>query len=127
MVAEEKQRMYDALETLVSVPEKSGKFRKDLKNDIHFSVSTLMKVFSHLINQLDNVKEYNRYRDEFKNAKRDDVAGEHSQKTRQVAPSLDHTQQSQSTGAREIMTSGGGRRKRVSEIVKNKTTTNYKE
>ena len=119
MAAEEKQRVYDALETLVSITEKSGNLRKDLKNNIHVSVSTLRKVFSHLINEINNVKEeYNSYREEVKNATKD-VAGGHSQTTRQVTQSSDHTQQSQSTGARQIMTSGGGRRKLFSEIVKN--------
>ena len=80
----------------------------------------MRKVFSHLINELDNVKEeYNRYREEVKNATKEDVTGGHSQTTREVAPSPDHTQQSQSTDAQKIVTSGGGRRKLFSEIVKN--------
>ena len=95
-----------------SITKKSGNLRKDLKNDIHVSVSTLRKAFSHLIHQLDNVKEeYNRYREEVKNATNSDVTGGFSQPTKQVAPSPDHSQQSQNTGARKIMTSGGGRRK----------------
>jgi len=48
MAAEEKQQINDVLETLVSVTEKSGKLRKDLKQDIHESVSKLRKLFSHL-------------------------------------------------------------------------------
>ena len=69
MAAEEKQQVNDALETLVSVTEKSGKLRKDLKQDIHESVSKLRKLFSHLMNQLETVKhEYSKYREEVKNA-----------------------------------------------------------
>jgi len=84
--------------------------RKDLKNDILVSVSTLRRAFFQLVLQLDNVKEEcNRYREEVKNATKGDVAGGLGLSTRQVAPSLDHTQQPQSTGERQIMTSGGRR------------------
>ena len=64
-------------------------------------------------------EEYNRYREEVNNATKSDVTGGLSQPTRQMAPSLDHTQQSESTEARQIVTSGGGRKKRFSEVVKN--------
>jgi len=68
MVAEEKQRVNDALETLLSIKEKIGNLRKDLKNDIHESVSTLRKASILIYKQLDNVKEeYNSYRKEVKN------------------------------------------------------------
>jgi len=110
----------DVLETLVSITKKSGNLRKDLKNDIHVSVSTLRKVFSNLMNQLQNVKDgYKKYTEEFKNATKEEVTGRDRQTTRQVAPSLDHTQQSQSTRAWQIRPSGGGRRKLFSETVKN--------
>jgi hypothetical protein len=51
MADEEKQWVEDAFETLVSITEKGGNLRKDLKNDILVSVSTLRKEFSHLKNQ----------------------------------------------------------------------------
>jgi len=72
----------------------------------------LRKASSQLIYQLNTVKEeYNRYREEVENAKTSDGSGNSSQPTRQVAPSLDHTQQTQSAGDRQIMTSGGGGKK----------------
>jgi hypothetical protein len=53
----------DAIEMLLSIMEKSGNLRKDLKNDIHESVSTLRKAFILICKQLDEVKEeYNNYR-----------------------------------------------------------------
>jgi len=68
MAAEEKQRVNDALETLLSITEKSGNLRKDLRNDIQESVSTLRKEFILIYKQLENVKEeYNSYRKEVKN------------------------------------------------------------
>jgi pyruvate/2-oxoglutarate dehydrogenase complex dihydrolipoamide dehydrogenase (E3) component len=107
MAAEEKQQVIDALETLLSITETSGNLRKDLKNDIHISVNILRKSFSYLIHQVDKVKEeYNRYREEAKKATKNDITEGHSQPTRQVVPSLDHTQQSQITGAQQIMASG---------------------
>jgi galactokinase len=76
MVAEEKQRVNDALETLVSIKEKSGNLRKDLKNDIHESVSTLWKAFNLICKQLDSVKEeYNSYREEVKNTMKGEGMG----------------------------------------------------
>ena len=120
MAAEEKQRVNDALKALVSITEKSGNLHKDLKNNIHVSVSTLRKIFSHLMNELENVKdEYKRYRYEVKKTTKEEVRGGDSLTTRQVAPSLEHTQQSHSIGARQVASSGGGRRKLFSEAVKN--------
>jgi hypothetical protein len=112
----------------VIITEKSGNLQKDLKNDIHVSISALRKVFSHLMNQLDNVKEeYTRYREEVKNAARDMVTGGNSQTTRQVAPSLNHTQQSQIIGAWQTMPSEvGGRRKLFTEVVKNQDSKRYR-
>ena len=112
--------MNDALEALVSITEKSGNLHKDLKNNIHVSVSTLRKIFSHLMNQLENVKdEFKKYWEEVKETTKEEIMGGDSQTTRQVAPSLEHTKQSQSTEARQIVLSGGGRKKLFSEVVKN--------
>ena len=52
MAAEEKQRVNDALEKLISITGKSGNPRKDLKRDIHESVSTLRNAFSLIYKQL---------------------------------------------------------------------------
>jgi len=62
MAAKDKQRVDDALETLLCITEKSSNLRKNLKNDIHESVSTLRKAFILIYKQLDEVKEYNNYR-----------------------------------------------------------------
>jgi hypothetical protein len=43
---DEDQHIEDVFNTLVSITERSGNLRKDLKNDILESVSTLRKVFS---------------------------------------------------------------------------------
>ena len=68
--------MNDALETLLSIMEKSGNLRKDLRDDIQESVSTLRKAFILIHKQLDNVKEeYNSYRKEVKNTMKGEGPG----------------------------------------------------
>jgi hypothetical protein len=71
-------------------------------------------------------EEYNRYREEVKNAMKEDVMGGKSQTTRHMAPSLDHSQQSQITGLWQIVPSGGRRRKLFSEVVKNQDNQRYR-
>jgi len=56
------QRVEDAFQTLVSITEKGGNLRKDSKNDILISVSTLRKEFSQLKVQLKNVNDENKGR-----------------------------------------------------------------
>ena len=54
---EEKLRVNEALEMLLSITEKSRNLRKDLKNDIHESVSSLRKAYNSICKQLNSVKE----------------------------------------------------------------------
>jgi len=69
MADDVKQRVVDALEELVSITEKRGNLRKDLKHDILLSVSVLRKEFSNLKCQLKTEKyEQKKPREEFKNA-----------------------------------------------------------
>ena len=64
------QRVEDALEKLVSITEKRGNLRKDLKQDILLSVSVLRKEFSNLKCQIKTEKyEQKKLREEVKNAK----------------------------------------------------------
>jgi len=46
MADEEEQQVENAFDILVSITEKSGNLRKDLKQDILKSVCTLRKVFA---------------------------------------------------------------------------------
>jgi flagellar biosynthesis chaperone FliJ len=111
------QRIKDALENLVSITEKSGKLRKKLKEDILVLVSSLRKDFSTLKIQLKSAEdEQNKLREEVKNAKEVKVRGD-SQTTRQVAPSLDHTQKYTRSGV-QLVTQFEVGRKLYSEAVK---------
>ena len=64
------QRVEDALEKLVSITERSGNLRKDLKQDTLESVSVLWKEFSILKCQIETEREEPKeLREEVKNAK----------------------------------------------------------
>ena len=76
------QRIKDALETLVSITEKSGNLRKDLKQDILVSVSSLRKELSKLKMQLKRAEdEQKKLREEVKNAKEEKARGESHNET----------------------------------------------
>jgi len=76
------QRVEDALEKLVSITERSGNIRKDLKQDILLSVSVLRKEFSILKCQIKTEKEeQKKLREEFKKAK-DEVVRRDRQTTK---------------------------------------------
>ena len=112
------QRIEDALETLVSITEKSGNLRKDLKQDILVLVSSLRKEISKLKMQLKRAEDkQKKLREEVKNAKEEKARGD-SQTTIQVTPPLDHMQQYTRIGVQLVLPSEGGQRKLFSEAVK---------
>jgi len=120
------QRIEDALEKLVSITEKSGNLRKDLKQDILVSVSTLRKEISTMKVQLKSAEdEQKKLREEVKNAKEAKARGE-SRTTRQVAPSLDHIQQYTRSRVQQVTPSDGGKRKLFSEAVKIEDNKRYR-
>jgi small-conductance mechanosensitive channel len=115
-----------SLNPLPSITEKSGKFRKDLKQDILVSVSTLRKEISTMKMQLKSAEdEQKKIREEVKNAKEAKARGD-SRTTRQVAPSLDHIQQYTRSGVQQVTPSDGGRRKLFSEAVKKEDNKRYR-
>jgi len=127
MADEDDQRVEDAFETLVSITEKSGNLRKDLRTDILETVSVLRKVFSQLKSELKNTnEECKKLQKEVSNAKESKARGGDSRSVRQVAPSLGHTQQSPSGGARQVLPPAGGRRKLYADAVKNEGTRRYR-
>ena len=127
MADEDDQRVEDALETLVSITEKSGNLRKDLRTDILETVSVLRKVFSQQKSELKNANEESKkLQEEVSNAKESKARGGDSRSERQVAPSLGHAQQSPSGGARQVLPPAGGRRKLYADAVKNEGTRWYR-
>jgi len=120
------RRVEDALEKLVSITERSGNLRKDLKQDIIVSESVLRKEFSILKCQIKTEKEEQmKLREEVKDAK-DELVRRDRQTTRQVAPSLDHMQQVTCNGDQLGLPSGGERRMLYSEITKKAENKRYK-
>jgi hypothetical protein len=120
------QRIEDALETLVSITEKSGNLRKDLKQDILVLVSSLRKEISKLKMQLKRAEDkQKKLREEVKNAKEEKARGD-SQTTIQVTPPLDHMQQYTRSGVQLVLPSEGGRRKLFLEAVKKEDNKRYR-
>jgi hypothetical protein len=121
------QRVQDAFQTLVSITEKSGNLRKDLKNDILVSVSTIRKEFSQLKVQLENVNDENKkLKEEVKNATEEAATRRDSRSARQVALSMVHRQQSARGAVRQVLPSEGRRRKLYSEAVKKDENKRYR-
>ena len=60
MADDENQHVENAFNTLVSITEKSGNLRKDLKKDILESITILRKVFSKMKTKLQQKSEENK-------------------------------------------------------------------
>ena len=126
MADDEYQRVENAFNMLVSITEKSGNLRKDLKNDILESVSTLWKVFSKMKTQLETKSgENKKLSEEVMKVTEEMVRMRDGQPARQVAPSLDHMQQTSRSQARQVPPSDG-RRKLFAELLKDETDKRYK-
>jgi hypothetical protein len=111
----------------VSITEKSGNLRKDLKNDILESVSTLRKVFSNMKTQLETKSgENKKLSEEVMKVTEQMVRLRDSQLARHVAPTLDHMQQPSRSEARQVPPSDGRRRILFTEVLKDGTDKRYK-
>ena len=127
MAVNENQRAENAFNRLVSITEKSRNLRKDLKNNILESVSTLRKVFSSMKTQLETKSgENKKLSEEFMKVTEEMVRMRDSQPATQVAPSLDHMQQTSRSEARQVPPSDGRIRKLFAEILTDGTDKRYK-
>ena len=100
MADEEDQQVENAFDTLVSITDKNGNLRKDLKQDILQSLSTLRKVFAKMKTQLENKnKENKKLSEEVMKVMEEMERTSDSHPARQVAPSLDHRQHTYSDEA----------------------------
>ena len=94
MADDENQCVENVFNTLVSITEKSGNLRKELKNDILELVSTLRKVFPKIKTQLKTKSgENKKLSEEVMKVMEEMVRMRDNQPVRQVVPSLDHMQQ----------------------------------
>ena len=117
-----------SLNLVVCTTERSGNMKKELKQIIYETVSTLRNLFVKLKSkneiQSSKIRELEAQANKTtgiqgRTGYREEAVGGYSPATRQVAPSLDQTLQPQTNGARQITTSGGGGKKFFSEVVKN--------
>jgi small-conductance mechanosensitive channel len=121
------QHVEGALNTLVSITEKSGNLRNDLRNEILDSVSVLRKAFSKIKTHLENKNEENKkLSEEVKKTTQELDRMRDSRPASHVAPSMYHTQQTPRSGARQVLPSEGGRRKLFSEVLKGESNRRYK-
>jgi len=112
---------------LVSIAEKCGNFRKDLKQDILQSANTLSKVFAKMKTQLENKSTENikliqmvmKVTEEMERTKGSLTA-------RQVAPSLYHRHHTYSGEAQQMLLSEYGRRRLFSVVLKNDGGKRYR-
>jgi regulator of replication initiation timing len=127
MADEESQRVECVFKTLVNITEKSGNLRKDLRNDILESISTLRKVFSNLKTQLDITSDENKkLKVEVKKAQEAMVERRERPTARQVAPSLDNRRQTPSSHVRQLSPPAGRNRKLFTEVLKGGGDKRYK-
>jgi len=127
MADEEEQQVENAFAILVSITEKSENLRKDIKQDILSSVSTLRKVFAKMKIQLENKStENNKLSEEVMKVTEEMERTKGGHPTRQVAPSLDHRHHTYSGEARQILPSEDRRRKLFSEVLKDDGGKRYR-
>ena len=120
------RRVEDAFETLVSMTEKSADLRKDLKNNICISVSTIRKEFFQMKVQLQNVNDENKnINEEVKSATKKAATRRYSHTARQVALFLHHRQQPE-RGVRQVLPPERGRRKFYADEVKNQEEKRFR-
>ena len=120
------QHVEDALNTLVSITEKSGNLRKDLRNDILESVCALRKAFSKIKTHLENKNEENKKLNEEVRITTQNLARmRDSRPAGQVTPSLDHTLQTPRSGERQVPASERGRRKLFADVLKGESSRRY--
>jgi hypothetical protein len=113
------QHVEDASKILMSITEKSGNLRKDLKNDILESVNTLRKVVCKMKTQLEIKSEENmRLSKEVMEVTEEMARRIDRQSVRHVAPSLDQKQWTSRNGARLVLPSEDSRTKLFSVMLK---------
>jgi len=119
MADDENQEVENAFNKLVSITDKSGNIRKDLKEDILQSVSILMKLFAKMKTRLENkCKENKKLREEVMKITEEMERTRDSYPAREVAPSMDHRQHAYSGEARYLFPSEVSRSKLFSDILK---------
>jgi hypothetical protein len=116
-------QLESALSTWLSITEKSGNLRKDLKRDIVDSVSTLRNIFVNLNNSVkEQMAKIGLLESEVKNAK--------TQLQRRGATNLsasrDGTGKTPETGVKYVLPSAGGAKKLYSEVASESIEKRYK-
>ena len=116
----------EALNKLMSVNERSGNLRKDLKQEIAESVSTLRYIIGNLRNcmqmKIDRIKELE---NQVAEARTEIQASREAERTALAAPSLRETQHQRNTCGSQVLPPGG-QRKSYSHALNGEVDKRYK-
>ena len=120
-------QLHNALNTLISIKEKSGNLREDLKRDIVDSVSTLKNIFVNLKNSAEEHKgkiillesEVEKVKAELQESRAVNLSA-------RVPPSMGVTGNTPTTNVKQVRTSSGGAKKLYTEVTNASTEKCYK-
>ena len=116
-----------ALNTLLSVTEKSGNLRKDLKRDIDDSVSTLTSIFVNLKNSAEEyMAEITQLESEAKKLKEELQEGGTVMLPARLPPSMDGIGGTPATSMKQVLTSSGCTKKIYSDVTRASIEKGYK-
>ena len=120
-------QLESALSTLLSITEKSGNLRKDLKQDIVQSVSTLRNIFVNLKNSAEEqMTKISLLESEVKKAKAMHQGRRDANLSAREPPSRDGTGKLSAAGTKQVLPSLGGARKLYSEVTSESIDKRYK-
>jgi hypothetical protein len=112
MADEANLQLESAFSTLLSVNEKSGNLRKDLKRDIVDSVSTLRNIFVNLNNSVkEQITKIGLLESEVKKAKAEHQGRRAANLSARYATSSDRTGETPAAGVKHVLPSAGGAKK----------------
>jgi hypothetical protein len=111
-------QLESALSTLLSITEKSGNLRKDLKRDIVDSVSTLRKIFVNLNNSVvEQMAKIGQLVNDVKIARAELQRRRAANLSARDLPSSDGTGKNPETGVKYVLPSGGSGAKKLYSVV----------
>ena len=126
MADDDDQHVENAFGTIVSITDNRGNLRKNLRQGILQSVNTLRKVFAKMKTQLENKsKENKKLNEDVMEVKEEMERTKDSYSARQVAPSMEHRPHIYSGEARHVLPSEVGRRKLLSDTLKDDGQKRY--
>jgi hypothetical protein len=127
MADEANPQLECALNTLLSITEKSGNLRKDLKRDIVDSVSTLRNIFVNLKNSAEEqMAKIGQLESEVRKAKTELQKRRAVNLSAREPPPRDVSGKIPASGVKHVLPSAGGAKKLYSELTSESIEKRYK-